>query len=89
MKIIIRPIITYDCPIWFNISPSYMEKLRLFERKYLRACTPKYRSSESNFQKYISNKKLYETANTIRIDNFIICLIRNHIVRCMYIIYRK
>ena len=29
---VIRPIKPYACPIWFNISPSYMEKLRIFER---------------------------------------------------------
>lgn len=33
--------------------------------------------------KYISNKKLYNKANIIRIDNFIISLIRNNILRCL------
>ena len=79
---LIRPIITYACPIWFNISPSYMQKLRIFERKCLRSCTKLYRSSHSNYIKYVSNKKLYNAANIIRIDNFIIHLIRRHILRC-------
>lgn len=79
---LIRPIITYGCPIWYNISPSYMEKIRLFERKCLRACTSLFRTSQSNYIKYVSNKKLYNTSNIIRIDNFIITLIRNNILRC-------
>lgn len=79
---LIRPILTYGCPIWYNISPSYMERLRLFERKCLRACTSMYRSPQSNFIKFFSNSKLYNTANVNRIDNFIINLIRKHIARC-------
>lgn len=79
---LIRPIITYGCPIWFNISPSYMEKIRVFERKCLRACTSLFRSQQSNYLKYVSNKKLYNSANIIRIDNFIINLIRNYTLRC-------
>ncbi|KAI8130893.1 RNA-directed DNA polymerase from mobile element jockey [Lucilia cuprina] len=78
----IRPILTYGCPIWFNISPTYMEKYRVLERKCIRACLSLYRSPKSNYVKYISNKKLYDSANIIRIDNFIIHLIRNHIKRC-------
>lgn len=81
-KSLIRPIITYGCPIWFNISPSYMEKIRIFERRCLRACTSLYRSAQSNYTKYISNKILYNSTNIIRIDNFIIHLIRNNILRC-------
>lgn len=80
-KSLIRPILTYGCPIWYNISPSYMEKLRVFERKCLRACTSLFRSADSNFLKYVSNKNLYNKSNIVRIDNFIISLIRNYIVR--------
>ena len=28
---LIRPIITYGCPIWYNIPTSVMEKIRIFE----------------------------------------------------------
>ena len=77
-SLLIRPIITYGCSIWFNQSPSSMELIRSFERKCLRACLGKYRSPESEFQKYISNIKLYNLANLNRIDCFIIKLIRNH-----------
>ncbi|CAK9806151.1 Probable RNA-directed DNA polymerase from transposon X-element [Anthophora plagiata] len=77
-KLLIRPILTYGCPIWYNISAGTMEKLRIFERKCLRACLGKYRSPESNYKKMISNYKLYEEAKLIRIDLFILKLIRNH-----------
>jgi len=79
---LVRPIITYGCPIWFNISPSYMERIRKFERKCLRACTSLFRNPQSHYTKYVSNEKLYKEANIIRIDNFIIELIRNYIKRC-------
>lgn len=78
---LIRPILTYGCPIWFNISPSYMEKYRLFERKCIRACLAMYRSPNSNYTKYISNLRLYNAAKINRIDNFIIHLIRNHALK--------
>ena len=75
---LIRPIITYGCPIWFNVSASTMEKIRVFERKCLRACLSEYRSAETNYFYYISNKKIYNKANVPRIDNFILKLTRNH-----------
>lgn len=75
---LIRPLLTYGCSIWFNISASLMEKIRTFERKCLRACVNMHRSTESAHLKFICNKKLYDTANIPRIDNYIIYLIREH-----------
>ncbi|OXU22510.1 hypothetical protein TSAR_012087 [Trichomalopsis sarcophagae] len=43
---LIRPIITYGCPIWYNISASLMEKIRVLERKCIRACLNTYRSEQ-------------------------------------------
>lgn len=80
---LLRPILTYGCQIWFNISPSYMERLRKFERKILRSCTSLYRSAYSNYTKYISNAKVYSTAKVPRIDCHIINLTRRHILRCL------
>ncbi|XP_076379050.1 uncharacterized protein LOC143259674 [Megalopta genalis] len=77
-KTLVRPILTYGCQIWFNISASTMEKLRLFERKCIRACLDKYRSPQSNYTKLIANHTLYEEAKIIRIDLFIKKLIRDH-----------
>ncbi|KAI8119587.1 RNA-directed DNA polymerase from mobile element jockey [Lucilia cuprina] len=80
---LIRPILTYGCQIWYNISPSYMEKMRVFERKCLRHCTSLYRTANNNYKKYVPNKILYNKAKVSRIDNFIIHLIRDHIVSCL------
>lgn len=80
---LVRPILSYGCPIWFNISPSYMERLRKCERKILRSCLSLYRSPSSDFTKYVSNIKLYNTAKIVRIDNHIVNLTRNHIRRCL------
>lgn len=55
-----------------------MEKIRVFERKCIRACLSKYRSPETDYRHFISNKKLYNEANIHRIDCFILKLIRNH-----------
>lgn len=78
---LIRPIITYGCPIWFNISASLMEKFRLFERKCIRACLNLNKTAESDYTKYVSNNKLYNEAKIQRIDNFIIYLIREHFLQ--------
>ncbi|CAK9816290.1 RNA-directed DNA polymerase from mobile element jockey [Anthophora plagiata] len=77
-QLLIRPIITYGCEIWYNIGASIMEMLRVFERRCLRACLSLYRSPSSNYQKYINNTRIYNTAKINRIDNFIIKLIRNY-----------
>ncbi|XP_076660758.1 uncharacterized protein LOC143364146 [Halictus rubicundus] len=77
-KTLIKPIIFYGFPIWFNISASTMEKIRLMERKCLRACLNTYRTPESNFTKYISNHKLLLKAQIPRIDIHLLKLARNH-----------
>lgn len=84
-KSLIRPILTYGCPIWFNQCPSYMEKYRVLERKILRSCLHMYRKPETEFIHYISNEVLYNTANINRIDNYLLQLIRNHIVKAVEI----
>ncbi|XP_076660285.1 uncharacterized protein LOC143363606 [Halictus rubicundus] len=77
-KMLIKPIIFYGFPIWFNISASTMEKIRLLERKCLRACLNVYRTPESNYTKYISNHNLLLKAQIPRIDIHMIKLARNH-----------
>lgn len=74
--LLVRSILTYACPMWFNQSASTIEILRVFERKCLRACTSLYRSELSEFHKYVSNQFLYNTAEIKRIDNFVIQLTR-------------
>ena len=75
---LIKPIITYGCPIWYNIPASLMEKIHIFERKCIRACLSIYRSEHSGYRKYIKNKKIYDLANIHRIDCHILKLTRNH-----------
>ena len=75
---LVRPIITYATPIWFNISANSMEHFRRFERSCIRACLNKYRSPESNFEKYYSNQFLYDIVSFLRIDLLIIQLIRGY-----------
>lgn len=75
---LIRPLITYGCPIWYNISASLMEKIRVFERKCIRTSLCTYRSESSEYKKYVRNKKLYDLANVHRIDCHILKLVRNH-----------
>ena len=78
-KTIVRSVLCYGAPIWINISPSYMEKLRKFEKKC--SCTSLFRSPSSDYKKFVLNKKFYEISNIHRIDNFIIKLIRNNILK--------
>ncbi|XP_018303556.1 uncharacterized protein, partial [Mycetomoellerius zeteki] len=77
-QLLIRSIIAYACCIWFNVSASIMERIRVFERKCLRACLNLNRTAESDYTKYVSNLTLYNTAKIPRIDNFMITLMRDH-----------
>lgn len=75
-QLLIRPIITYGCPIWFNVSALQMERVRLFERRCLRICLRMF--AKKNGVKYYSNKAIYDKAGIARVDNFVIKLIRDH-----------
>ncbi|OXU25214.1 hypothetical protein TSAR_003005 [Trichomalopsis sarcophagae] len=74
--LLIRPIITYASPGWWNVSASVMEKIRKFERSCLRASLHVYRNSDT--KKFINNKFIYDKANVPRIDSFIIKLARDY-----------
>lgn len=73
-KQLLRPILTYGFPIWFDISSSQMEKIRLLERKLLRIIT--HTSRKDNSFLFINNNKLYAKAKVERIDRL---LVRNNI----------
>lgn len=74
--LLIRPILTYAAPIWWNLSASIVEKLKKFERSCLRASLHWYRKSDTKY--FISNKHLYNRANVPRIDSFMIKLTRDY-----------
>ena len=83
--LLIRPIITYGVPIWWNTNAATMEKFRRFERSCLRAALNLYRSPESNYKHMYSNHVLYKEASIPRIDIFILDLIRNYYNNLTYI----
>jgi len=78
---LIRPIITYGCAIWYNITDGKMENMRKFERACLRSCTGKFFSKSSGYTKFKKTIEVYNIANIGRIDNHIIKLTRNHCLR--------
>ena len=74
--LLIRPIISYAAPIWWNTGAATLEKIRKFERSCLRTALHVFRYSDSKY--FISNKEIYNLANIPRFDNFIIQCIRNY-----------
>ena len=76
-QLLIRPLITYASPCWFNTNALQMENMRTFERACLRVCLQKYRNPLHDFKKHIRNDTLYNEAEIPRIDTFIINNIRS------------
>lgn len=76
--LLVRSILTYAFPIWFNQSASVMERICVFERACLRACTGLYLSEHSRYKRSISNAQLYEAVNIPRIDCFAIKLCKEY-----------
>lgn len=81
--LLIRPILTYGCAIWFGVSPHTVEKLRAFERSCLRVCLGMFRDPETDYITLFSNSKIYNKAKIPRIDSFILKLTRNHIANAI------
>lgn len=77
-QLLVRPIISYAAPIWWNTGPSVMEQYRKFERACLRACLGTYRSAHSNYRKRTSNRSIYNSAKIPRFDTFTLTLTRNY-----------
>lgn len=61
-KQLIRPIILYGFPSWFDVSSHQMERIRRIERVCIRACTNTTRYDRLN------NSELYKLADINRID---------------------
>ena len=75
-QLLVRPIITYASPIWWNTSAFVMERLRKFERSCLRKALNVYRAENS--ERMFNNKTIYELAKIPRIDIFLLKLTRNY-----------
>lgn len=71
-KQLVRPILTYCFPIWYTISPSYMKKIQIFERKALRHCTSLFRNPRTLH--YYRTELLYDTAKITPIDKYLCAL---------------
>ncbi|CAK9800653.1 RNA-directed DNA polymerase from mobile element jockey [Anthophora plagiata] len=78
---IIRPILTYACPIWHNIPNYKMEEMRIFERQCLRICLNLRKTPESNYKKNYKNIIILNKANIQRIDSFIIKVCGNYFAK--------
>lgn len=72
-KTIIRSIISYGFPIWYNLSKHQLNRLYLFERKCLREATnnKKFRTGPSGEIKMIPNEVIYNTANMTPLADFL------------------
>lgn len=70
-KQLLRPIIAYAFPIWYNISSRQMEKIRVFERKMLKYCLnlSTVRTADGRYHSP-SCSTIYNTAKIERIDKF-------------------
>lgn len=77
-QLLIRPIIAYAAPIWWNTGPTVMEHYRKFERSCLRACLGMYRTAESDYKLRVDNTTIYNQANIPRFDLFTLMLTRNY-----------
>ena len=64
--LLVRPILTYAAPIWWNISASCMEKFGRFERSCLRSALNLYRNESG--ERTISNAVLYNKAQIPRMS---------------------
>lgn len=79
--LLVRPILTYAAPVWWNFNHTNAERLRCLERRCLRACLGLYRSQSSDWQHYISNIVIYNKAEIPRIDNLIIKITREYFAK--------
>lgn len=80
-QLLVRPLITYAAPMLWNMGPTVMKKYSRLERSALRACIRKYRKAETGYLERISNAKIYNMANLIRIDCFYLKICRNYYAR--------
>lgn len=82
-KQLIRPLMTYACPIWSNInalSSAQMERIRKKERWFLRYCLNIFRNPIT--KKYVNSKELYNRANINRIDREIVAKNIDFVEKC-------
>lgn len=77
-KVMIRPFLTYACPVWALLTPTLMAQITKVEYHILRALFGKYRRRNGRFVSYRS--RLLK-ANLPGVDYQIIKLARRHLVK--------
>ena len=75
-KSIIRPIVTYACPIFINCAKTNFNKLQVFQNKLLRQIF------EINWDDFISNESIHSQANIPSVHEFAFKLSRNFYAHC-------
>lgn len=56
--LLIRPILTYACPIWWTLGAAQTEKIRKFERACIRATLTLYRCRGQSRESRITKKRV-------------------------------
>ena len=79
--LLVRPIISYAVPVWWNFNHTNADRLRCLERKCLRAGLGLYRSRSSDWQHYIANQVIYDRAEISRVDKFLIKIKRDYFTK--------
>ena len=81
-KQLVRPLITYGFPTWFNVPKTQIKKIKALERNCLRQCINFNRTPEE--YKYISNSELYSRSDIIPIDSYMFGLCEKFIDNLRY-----
>lgn len=77
-KVSIRPVLLYAFTIWFNISPTTMKKLEVFERNIIRKCLG--RNFQSHTKRY-SNEFIYYESKITRLSTYALDLMKRFVER--------
>lgn len=70
-KTVVRPVVGYAFAVWCMISSHQMERIRLYERRWLRSFLGICRGESGHF---VSTARLYKLAGIKRIDKYLIDL---------------
>jgi len=82
---VIRSILAYGYPVWFQISPSNMKTLNRIERRRLRKVTNLfYQRTNPDSYKRVSNQELYRASNIPQLCDFLASLGLQAINRLQY-----
>lgn len=75
-KVCIRPILTYACPVWSNISKNNIKTLQVLQNKCLRIV--------GQFPRWTPIKTIHETLEIPTIDEFIKTLTEKFFEKCTF-----